>query len=241
MRDVDSSLRRWLLLGSLLIATPAHAQYAVIDVFAQVQWPTQIRTMIDQYNVLRRQYEALRDIISEAQRTNRQITGVTGKAWLANGSTERAERRWLPASWQDAIAMQKAGLNPGRYADRLKWYEERMKLVDGKAIVPGVPSHRANWNYQISSDNTRAALAAAEALFDQLDKRLRNVEALNGQIERADSLKQAVDLNSRMLAEQSFISIELARLQSMQLMLLATTQNGSNSGTATRAEFLNGN
>jgi hypothetical protein len=241
MRELRLPLLRLLLISSVLSATPAHAQYAVIDVFAQFQWPTQIRTMIDQYNVLRRQYEALREIVSEAQRTNRQITGGTGKAWLANGSTERGERRWLPTSWQDVIAMQKAGLNPGRYADRLKWYDDRMKAIDGKAIVPGAPGHRANWNYQISSDNTRAALAAAEALFDQLDKRLRNVEALNEQIERADSLKQAVDLNSRMLAEQSFISIELARLQSMQLMLLATTQNGSNSGTATRAEFLNGN
>jgi hypothetical protein len=64
---------------------------------------------------------------------------------------------------------------------------------------------------------------------------------LTAHIERADSLKQAVDLNSRMVAEQSFISIELARLQSMQLMLLATAQNGTNSGTATRAEFLKPN
>jgi type IV secretion system VirB5/TraC/TraE/TrbJ family protein len=115
-----------------------------------------------------------------------------------------------------------------------------MKLVDSQAIVPGVPAHRENWSYKLSSENTTAALAAAEALFDQLDKRLRNVEALNEQIERAESLKQAVDLNSRMLAEQSFISIELARLQSMQLMVSASAQNGTNTGTATRAEFLNG-
>jgi hypothetical protein len=77
--------------------------------------------------------------------------------------------------------------------------------------------------------------------LDQLEKRLRNIETLNAQIERAVSLKQAVDLNTRMLAEQSFISIDLARLQSMQLMLLATSQNGTTSGTATRAEFLRSN
>ena len=70
---------------------------------------------------------------------------------------------------------------------------------------------------------------------------MRNIEALTGEIERAASLKQAIDLNSRMLAEQSFISIELARLQSMQLMLFASAQNGSNSGVATRAEFLKSN
>ena len=241
MRNPLVPLIRFLLIATMFLAMPAYAQYAVVDVNAQVQWPTQIRTMVEQYNILKAQYEKLRQQVIEAERTNRSITGATGKAWLINGVAEQAERRWLPASWQDVIAMQKAGLNAGRYADRLKWYEERLITIDDRIIVPSVLGHRANWSYQLSSEHTRAAFAAAEALFDNLDKRLRNVEALNGQIERADSLKQAIDLNSRMLAEQSFISIELARLQSMQLMLLATAQNGSNSGTATRAEFLKTN
>jgi type IV secretion system VirB5/TraC/TraE/TrbJ family protein len=241
MRNLLLPLVRFLSFSTLFLTLPAHAQWAVVDVFAQVQWPTQIRTMVEQYNILKAQYEKLRQQVVEAERTNQYITGATGKAWLINGVAEQTERRWLPSSWQDVIAMQKAGLNAGRYSDRLKWYEDRLKTIDSKIIVPGVPGHRANWNYQLSSDHTRAAFSAAEALFDNLDKRLRNVEALNAQIERADSLKQAIDLNSRMLAEQSFISIELARLQSMQLMLLATAQNGNNSGMATRAEFLKTN
>ncbi len=241
MRNPLVPLIRFLLIATMFFAMPTYAQWAVVDVNAQAQWPIQIRTMVEQYNILKAQYEKLRQQVIEAERTNQSITGATGKAWLINGVAEQAERRWLPASWQDVIAMQKAGLNAGRYADRLKWYEERLKTIDARIIVPSVLGHRANWSYQLSSEHTRAAFAAAEALFDNLDKRLRNVEALNGQIERADSLKQAIDLNSRMLAEQSFISIELARLQSMQLMLLASAQNGSNSGTATRAEFLKTN
>ena len=229
------------LLFALLGSAPAHAQYAVIDIFAQAQWPTQIRTMIQQYNALKAQYDQLTRQVTEVTKTNQFLTGSSGSAWIANGSVEQAERRWLPGSWQDALAMQRAGLNPGRYADLLKWYETRLQSVDPKLIVPGAPDHRANWSYQLSSDNTRAAMASAQTLLDQLEKRLRNIETLNAQIERAASLKQAVDLNTRMLAEQSFISIDLARLQSMQLMLLATSQNGTTSGTATRAEFLRSN
>ena len=241
MRKLLRHVSRFAFLLTLLVALPAHAQYAVIDVFAQVQWPTQIRTMIEQYNALKAQYDQLTRQVAQATRTNQYITGTTGTAWIANGAAEQAQRRWLPASWQDALAMQKVGLNPGRYADLLKWYETRMQSVDPKLIVQNSPNHRANWSYQLSSDNTRAALASAQTLLDQLDKRLRNIETLNAQIERSDSLKQAVDLNTRMLAEQSFISIDLARLQSMQLMLLATAQNGTNSGTATKAEFLKAN
>src|SRR5215475_10439016 len=196
MRNPLLPFIRTLSLATLMTALPAHAQWVVIDVFAQVQWPMQIRAMIEQYNTLKAQYEELRRQVIEVMRTNQYITGATGKAWLLNGVIEQAERRWLPASWEDVIAMQKIGLNPGRYADRLKWYEERLKSIDAKIIVQGVPGHRANWSYQLSSEHTRAALAAAEALFDQLEKRLRNIEALNEQIERADSLKQAVDLNS---------------------------------------------
>ena len=228
----------FLALTGAFLPCSAQSQWAVVDVFAQIQWPTQIRTMVELYNTLRAQYEQLKRQVDEATRTNQYISGVTGTGALLNGPTERADRRWLPSSWQEVVAMQKAGLNAGRYADRVRWYEERLKTIDAKVVVPGAPSHRANWSYQLSSEHTRTALAAAEALYDQLDKRLRNIESLNAQIERADSLKQAVDLNSRMLAEQSYISIELARLQSIQLMLLASAQNGSNSGTATRAEFL---
>ena len=241
MPNLALFLSRLLTFIALLYILPAQAQYAVVDIFAQVQWPTQIRTMIEQYNALRAQYDQLTRQVAEATRTNQFITGTTGVAWIANGPAEQTERRWLPPSWQDALAMQQVGLNPGRYADLVRWYQTRLQPVDPKQIVPEAPDHRANWSYQLSSDNTRAAMASAQVLLDQLDKRLRNIEALNAQIERASSLKQAVDLNTRMLAEQSFISIELARLQSMQLMLLATAQNGTNSGTATKAEFLRAN
>jgi regulator of replication initiation timing len=241
MRNPLLPLVRVLSFATLFLALPAHAQWAVVDVFAQVQWPTQIRTMIDQYNTLRAQYETLKQQVTEVMRINQELTGVTGRSALANSLLEQAERRWLPTSWQDVVSLQKAGLNPGRYGDWLKWYEDRLKTIDATLIVPGTPDHRANWSYQLSSENTRAAFASAQALFDQLDKRLRNVETLNQGIEQADSLKQAVDLNSRMLAEQSFLSIELARLKSVQLMLQASAQNGTNSGTATRAEFLGTN
>jgi hypothetical protein len=241
MRELALPLARLLSFGTLLFALQAHAQWAVVDVFAQVQWPTQIRTMIEQYYALKAQYDQIVRQVGQATRTNQYITGTSGVAWIANGAAEQAERRWLPASWQDALAMQRVGLNPGRYTDLLKWYETKLQTVDAKRIVPGTPTHRANWSYQLSSENTRASLASAQTLLDQLDKRLRSIEALNAQIERAGSLKQAIDLNTRMLAEQSFISIDLARLQGMQLMLLATAQNGTNSGTATRAEFLRAN
>jgi hypothetical protein len=182
MRTLLSWLVKLITCVAFILSLPAHAQWAVVDVSAQMQWPTQIRTMIEQYNTLRAQFDKLAEQVRETTRINEQITGVTGKARLANGLVEQAERRWLPTSWQDVIAMQKEGLNPGRYLDRLKWYEERLKTIDAKLIVPGMPGHRANWNYQLSSDNTRAALAAAEGLFDQLGKRLRNVEST----ERAD-------------------------------------------------------
>ena len=117
-----------------------------------------------------------------------------------------------------------------------------MKTVDAKTHRPrhsGPPSELelpalqreypscAGIRAERSSTNSTSACATSK----------RSTRRSNG----PDSLKQAVDLNTRMLAEQSFISIELARLQSMQLMLLATAQNGTNSGTATRAEFLRAN
>src|SRR5512134_461824 len=150
MRTLLSRLFRLIACVTFILSLPAQAQWAVVDVSAQLQWPTQIRTMIEQYNTLRAQFDKLKEQVTETARINQQITGVTGKAWLANGLVEQAERRWLPTSWQDVIAMQKEGLNPGRYLDRLKWYEERLKTIDAKLIVPGLPGHRANWSYQIS-------------------------------------------------------------------------------------------
>jgi hypothetical protein len=96
MRELLLPLSRFLCFAAQLFALPAHAQYAVIDVFAQLQWPTQIRTMIEQYNALKAQYDQLGRQVSQATRTNQYITGTTGMAWIANGASEQAERRWLP-------------------------------------------------------------------------------------------------------------------------------------------------
>ena len=64
----------------MFFTIPVYAQWAVVDVNAQVQWPTQIRTMVEQYNILKAQYEKLRQQVIEAGRTNQYITGATGKA-----------------------------------------------------------------------------------------------------------------------------------------------------------------
>src|SRR6266404_5058769 len=139
MRNPLVPLIRFLLIATMFFAMPTYAQWAVVDVNAQAQWPIQIRTMVEQYNILKAQYEKLRQQVIEAERTNQSITGATGKAWLINGVAEQAERRWLPASWQDATAWQRRGWMAVRNAARQRGTKRRLK-----PSMPG-SSSRACW------------------------------------------------------------------------------------------------
>ncbi len=222
MRNVKLLLIGLFTFG---IMSPGNAAMPVYDASSLKQAIMEFQQLKKQYDMLKQQYEelvALKD----------SMTGSYGMGILLNGSEETASRRVLPQTWQEVVEMQKQGF----YGDLLKHYSQLLPSIEPNLISVNAKD-RDVVGYKLSKGYTQSAFASTEAIYNQLDKRLKTIEGLVGRIDQTQNIKEATDLNSRIVAETGFISLEMARLSSLQLSLQAVFQNESNRELENHSEF----
>jgi len=217
-----------LLLGTLsllFLAPSAHAALPVFDTAAINQAVMQFQEMKRQYDMMKKQYDELMAVKNS-------VTGSYGTSLLMNGAEDAASRRPLPQTWQEVVELQKEGF----YGERLEHYSKLIPSIATK-LLSNNDQDRDVVGYKMAKDHTQAAFAATEAVYNQLQKRLTTIEGLVGQIDKTQNVKEAMDLNSRIVAESGFVSLDLGRLNSTQLSLQAILQNESNREIENHSEF----
>lgn len=217
-----------LLLGTLItlsLASNVHAAFPVVDMGAINQAVMQVQEMKRQYDMLKKQYDELTAMKDS-------VTGSYGMSLLMNGTEDAASRRPLPQTWQEVVELQKEGF----YGNRLEHYSKVLPGIATK-ILANNDQDRDVIGYKMAKDHTQAAFAATEAVYNQIQKRLVTIEGLVAQIDKTPNVKGAMDLNSRIVAESGFVSLDLARLNSTQLSLQAILQNDSNRELENHSEF----
>ncbi len=216
-----------VVVGILFSANAANAQIPVTDGANLAQQMQQFLQMIKEYQMLKQQYDQLKQ----------QYEAITGNYGFGNQFNNNANRRWVPGSWQEVVSMQRSG----KFASKQDFYEKLLKTLDPivyKVLGKDTDS-RAYHSYKLSTDATRGAFAAVEALYDSIAERLKNIEGLQAQIESTGNVKAAQDLGNRLLAENAYLNVEMARLNTIQTNLSANAQNMGNQATAARTEFFN--
>lgn len=216
-----------LTLGLLLLGLAPAAQ-AALPVYDSAS----IKQAIMEFQQLKKQYDMLKKQYDEMVAMKDSMTGNYGMGIWLNGIEEETSRRALPQTWQEVVEMQKKGF----YGDLLKHYSDMLPKIDTNFLSAN-QKDRDVIGYKMAKDHTQSAFAATEAVYNQLDKRLKTIEELMGQIDQTQNIKQAMDLNSRIVAETGFVSLDLARLNSMQLSLQAVFQNESNRELENHSEF----
>lgn len=202
----------------------ASAQVAVIDIANLQQATEQYAEMVEQVGQLRAQLDQLR---SQYQA----VTGSYGAGGLLRGSSLEAEAL-VPGSWQQVVRLQENGA----YGTKMDRYEGLMKAVD-PALLERDRSRAAS-AYEMSYDDTRAAFAVADATYDAIEMHRRNIEELMGRIDATRNIKEATDLNSRLVSENALLQIAIARLSVVRSNLSASAQNDRIQSEATRTEML---
>jgi type IV secretion system protein VirB5 len=220
-------LRFLIVLGVLLSSNPANAQIPVTDGANLAQQLQQFLQMIKEYEMLKQQYDQLKQ----------QYEAITGNYGFGTQFNNNATHRWVPGSWQEVVSMQRSG----KFATKQDYYERLLKTIDLNVYkwLGKETDSRAYQSYKLSTDATRGAFAAVEALYDSIAERLRNIEGLQAQIESTGNVKAAQDLGNRLLAENAYLNVEMARLNTIQTNLSANAQNMGNQATAARTEFFN--
>ena len=214
-----------LLSASLLLGfQEANAQWAVFDASNLQQSIQQYQQMVEQVTQLKAQLEQLR---SQYQA----ITGSYGVGGMLQAEALGAQGI-VRGSWQEVVKLQQAGA----YKTKMDYYEGLMKAVD-----PGLlqaDKSRATDAYKLSYDNTRAAFALTDATYDAVEVHRANIEQLIRRIDSAQNLKEATDLNNRIVSENAMLQVAVARLSAVQGNLSASAQNDRLQSHATRTEML---
>ncbi|MBL7684833.1 MAG: hypothetical protein JNK65_02230, partial [Deltaproteobacteria bacterium] len=207
----------------------AHADWPVFDASVLAQTVQQLDEMKKHYDMLKQQYD-------ELMATKNAVTGSYGVSLLENGPLAELGRRAVPGTWQEVVSLQQSGALPGFFSQRQDYFQKLFPTVSEKLFSQD-PNNRNIAGYKLSTDNTRAAFASTEAIYNKIQDRLKTIESLTKEIDKTANVKNATDLNSRIAAENGFLNVEMARLNSMQLSLQTVMQNNQNQSTANHAEF----
>ncbi len=207
----------------------AYAAWPVIDVTAIAKLVQQIEEMKKQYDMLKQQYD-------EMVATKNAVTGSYGMSLLENSPLDMQGRRELPGTWQEITSLQSSGVLPGVFTKTQEAFKNMLPNIDVKLFSQD-PNNRNAASYKLSTDNTRAAFSATDAIYNKIQDRLKTIETLTQEIDKTANVKNATDLNSRIAAENGFLNIDMARLSSLQLSLQTAMQNNQNQATANHAEF----
>ena len=98
---------------------------------------------------------------------------------------------------------------------------------------------RAARTYKMNQREVKVAYAAAETIYDSIQRRTKTLEKLEGMIGNVgDGVRGAVDLNSRIQLESSYIQTEIARLNAIHQRLTAAQLNQNTQAQAQQREFL---
>lgn len=215
----------WLVAClSIFGAGNTYAQWAVIDGANLQQSIAQYAQMVEQVAQLKAQLEQLKNQYQA-------VTGSYGLGGLMQGETLSAANI-VPGSWQDVVSLQQAG----KFKSKVDYYEKLMRTVDPALFDKD--ASRSTSAYKLSYDNTRAAFAVTDATYDSVETHRKNIEQLIQRIDGTQNIKEATDLNNRLVSENAMLQISVARLAAVQNNLNASAANDRVQAQATNAEML---
>jgi hypothetical protein len=210
---------------------PAHAQFAVIDVNAAVQWVQQLASWYEQLNRMRMQYEELQQT-RKALKDPRQFV-----ANLANSYFERDYiRRYIPADFELAMNL-RYGTSSGSAGNAL--YVHYLRQLAEEAGIPEVDdlknifanmSESTQFAYDQRLRSSQSIMAGSRTMQQNLESRLHSLEGLIDDAASSDDLQTSATINSRMTAEVGLLTAESLRLQGqMSYLQSASAQDQLNS------------
>jgi type IV secretion system protein VirB5 len=191
------------------------------------------------YMVLNHQYQTMKNQYQTMQQQYSAMTGNYGWGnWQNSLSQLNHQREWAPNDWQSALKGLSGG-NPARYQQLLSEYKQNHPSLSQSAYAKGADSHLAqSYQNQVRTNETSGTQASYE--FDDINRHLKTLYQLGQSIEnhgKNNTMKAAVDLNSRVELEVGYIAVEELRMQTLLNQQTAQLQAAHLSQSNEAAEF----
>lgn len=196
---------RAVLIGTvagllLHMATPASAQFAVIDAAAVARLAQQLQSM-------RQQLETARQQLTQARQTLDAMRGGRGMERLLDGMV----RNYLPPSWEELeAAVLSASVQYQQLSREIDRVMSQNSVLGAEALAVLSPSdrmelERARQAVAMRQVTSRAALSASSQRFESLQQLINAIPAATDQ-------KAVLDLQARIAAEQGMLVNEQIKL-----------------------------
>lgn len=189
-----------LAFGSI---RPAHAQFAVIDVASIVQ-------LVQEVQELEQQVQTAQSQLSQAQAEYASITGTRGMQQLLSGTT----RNYLPTDWTQ-VSQALSG-TAGSYP---ALSSALSSLIRSNAVLTPAQVSALTSAQQAQLAAARQSPALLQALsrsaLSNSSDRFASLQQLITAIGSATDQKAALDLSTRIAAEQAMLENESTKLQGL--------------------------
>ncbi|HAU0369090.1 TPA: hypothetical protein JBF73_07725 [Legionella pneumophila] len=224
-------MKRWparvfsTLILSLAFITVGHADLlGVEDAALLANAVKQLRELQEQYKLLQSTYQTSQAQLESIKSIKEYNSGSYGFGALENG-LDSLEGWQNPANnWREALEHISGGKNE-RYAELVRNYEASHPMLSDAEFSKGAtPSRSAQYKYSKKVNKTISV--ETTKMFDEINMRLKNINNLSRKIDETPNTKSAVDLNSRLTAELTYVSVMHLKLQA--LMSQQITQNTAN-------------
>lgn len=128
-------------------------------------------------------------------------------------------KNWQGAPNWDSALRNISGGNETRYRELVTAYDRAHPALDETTLQAASPERLAQ--FKQSRSVNKAVNVETTYIFNELNERLKNIHELSKAIDQTGNTKGAVDLNSRLMAELSYIQILNLKLQTLISQQLA--------------------
>jgi len=189
-----------LTIGSV---RPALAQFAVVDVASLGQ-------LIQQYQTLQQELTTAQSALTQAQQQYAALTGTRGMQQLLSGT----QRNYMPTSWTDV-----QGVLQGTSTTYGGLSASTQGLVTSNAVLTSQQVSGLSATEQMHLTNARQTAALLQAVtrsaLSTTSNRFTSLQQLISAMSSATDPKAALDLHTRIGAEQTMLANDTAKLQAL--------------------------
>lgn len=194
-----------------------------------------ILSLLNNINQVQNQYMPAIPAINNTLTSN--IQGNFGYGNLLNTQSDLNQMQWSNNTWQDVLNNIGGG-NAQQFSMAQQAYANLYPILTSNQIGQTLTNNDlTRIQYGQQSSISRAALAASSYSYNDLNQHIQNIHNILAMLENQPSEKSAIDLNTRLVAEISFIQLEELKEQDIQTQILATQSQGAVNSLSDGSKF----
>jgi hypothetical protein len=176
-----------------------------------------------------------RNVQSLVQEMNKSVIGHSG--WGNYQFHDHQSYGGGAGDWANVMRMAEAGGGQGELGNMLNELSGQFP-ANRSLFNRGIHDDKQQQYYALQAQTILAARAASHLDYNKIERQIQYQQMLQQQIEKANDLKAAVDLNNRIHIESNLINLEILRQVALLNQQQAVTQQASMNTALLNAKFL---